>query len=81
MSNSEFNYEAHQIMGATIIVQVVIVILLIIFLVKRIRKNLSPLSEIGVAMQGLSEGKLDQTLTNCSGSYCYFTYYLLSKTN
>ena len=63
MSNSEFNYEAHQIMGATIIVQVVIVILLIIFLVKRIRKNLSPLSEIGVAMQGLSEGKLEQTLT------------------
>ena len=63
MSNSEFKYEAHQIMGATIIVQIAIVILLIVFLVKRIRKNLSPLSEIGLAMQGLSEGNLNQTLT------------------
>ena len=63
MSRSEFNHEAYQIMGATVVVQVVIVIMLIVFLVKRIRESLSPLSEIGIAMQGLSEGKLDQTLT------------------
>ncbi len=62
MSDSEFNYEAYQIMGATVIVQIVIVIMLIVFLVKRIRESLRPLSEIGIAMQGLSEGKLDQTL-------------------
>ena len=32
MSDSEFNYEAYQIMGATVIVQIVIVIMLIVFL-------------------------------------------------
>ncbi len=50
-------------MGATLIVEIVIVMMLIVFLVKRIKESLSPLLEIGVAMQGLSEGKLDQTLT------------------
>ncbi len=38
-------------MGATLIVEIVIVMMLIVFLVKRIKESLSPLLEIGKLLQ------------------------------
>ena len=62
----EFNKDINLITIVSLLTQVIIIFILAVVLGRRIRKSLSPLSDINEAVKDLAEGKLDSELNYTS---------------
>ena len=63
MNLKEFNKEINYIVTLLVLIQIIIIVILVLIISFKIKKALSPLSDINEAVRDLAEGKLDIDLS------------------